>query len=210
VAQVPAERVTVALVRGLHGLRGAVRVEVLSDVPDRFAPGTVLYLEDDDQPLTVAWAGPASPGLLLRFAELDSREAVERLRDRYLEAIPEAPLPEGSFYWHEIVGLEARTTDGEQLGTVREVFRAGAGEVYVVSGGPRGEILVPAVRAVVTELAPAQGYLVIDPVVMALPAPRPAPGTADAAGAAATSDAPDQDVTPSPHHDAVADDPPVA
>jgi 16S rRNA processing protein RimM len=166
------ERICVALVRGLHGLRGAVRVEVLSDTADRFAPGTVLYVEGETSPLTVAWTGPSKPGLLVRFAEVSSREAAERLRDRYLEVVPEAPLPEGTYYWHEIVGLEARTTDGEWLGTVREVFRAGAGEVYVVAGGPRGEILVPAVRAVVSELSPALGRLVIDPAAMELPPAR--------------------------------------
>jgi 16S rRNA processing protein RimM len=188
VARAPVERVTVALVRGLHGLRGAVRVEVLSDAPERFAPGTILYLEGDDRPLTVAWAGPASPGLLLRFAELSSREAVEPLRGRYLEVVPEAPLPEGTFYWHEIVGLDARTPDGEHLGTVREVFRAGAGEVYVVTGGPRGEILVPAVRAVVTELAPAEGYLVIDPASMPLPPVHQARQPDDAGGEPSADD----------------------
>ena len=44
---------------GLHGLRGAVRVEVLTDRPeDRFAPGRVLHLEADARPLTIAWARP--------------------------------------------------------------------------------------------------------------------------------------------------------
>ena len=35
------------LVRGLHGLRGAVRVEVLSDDPRRFARGSVLHPEGE-------------------------------------------------------------------------------------------------------------------------------------------------------------------
>ena len=61
-------RITVGLVRGLHGLRGAVRVEVLSDEPGRFAVGSVLYVEGDDAALTVDWTGPAKPGLLVRFA----------------------------------------------------------------------------------------------------------------------------------------------
>ncbi len=192
-----------ALVRGLHGLSGAVRVEVLTDTPGRFQPGSILYVEGQDAPLTVDWMGPSKPGLLVRFAELTSREAVEPLRDRYLEVVPDAPLPEGSWYWHQIVGLEARTTDGEVLGTVREVFRAGAGEVYVIGGGPRGEVLVPAVRGIVTELAPAEGRLVVDAVALDLPAlvspedgPQPAeagmapdPPTEPDAGADATPDA---------------------
>ena len=168
----PDERVTVALVRGLHGLRGAVRLEVLTDTPGRFRLGSILYVEGQDAPLTVDWTGPSKPGLLVHFAEVTSREAAEPLRERYLEVVPEAKLPAGSWYWHEIVGLEAHTTSGEVLGTVSEVFRAGAGEVYVVTGGLRGELLVPAVRGIVTELVPAEGRLVVDPLALDLPAPR--------------------------------------
>jgi ribosomal 30S subunit maturation factor RimM len=58
----PGERVTVGLVRGLHGLRGTVRVEVLSDEPARFDTGAVLYADGEDRPLTVTWSGPAKPG----------------------------------------------------------------------------------------------------------------------------------------------------
>ena len=41
------ERVAVGLVHGLHGLRGAVRIEVLSDEPHRFEVGSVLFVEGD-------------------------------------------------------------------------------------------------------------------------------------------------------------------
>jgi 16S rRNA processing protein RimM len=149
-------------------------VEVLSDEPSRFAVGSVLFVEGDDRPLTIAWTVPAKPGLLVRFDELPTRESVEALRERYLEAIPRAELPAGTWYWHELLGLETTTTDGEVLGRVSDVFRAGEGEVYVVSGGPRGEVLVPAVRSVVVELAPGEGRLVVDAAALGLgPAPAP-------------------------------------
>lgn len=181
-ADQPGERISVGLVRGLHGLRGAVRVEVLSDEPSRFAIGSVLFVEGDDRPLTIDWTGPAKPGLLVRFRELKDRESVEALRERYLEAVPEAPLPDDTFYWHQVVGLEVRASDGEVLGRVSDVFRAGAGEVYVVAGGPRGEILVPAVRSVVTELSPGEGRLVVDAAALGLGA---APATTTAEPSAA-------------------------
>jgi 16S rRNA processing protein RimM len=178
VADPPGERITVGFVHGVHGLRGAVRVEVLSDEPTRFALGSVLYLEGDERPLTIAWTGPSKPGLLLRFHELPDRGSVEALRERYLEALPGAPLPAETWYWHELVGLEARTTEGEVLGTVGDIFRAGAGEVYVVTGGPRGEVLVPAVKNVVVELVPGEGRLVVDAVALGL---GPAPVASEAA-----------------------------
>ena len=167
------ERITVGLVRGLHGLRGAVRVEILSDEPERFAVGAVMYAEGDQRPLTVAWTGPAKPGLLVRFEELSTRESAEPLRDRYLEIVPDAPLPEGTYYWHQLLGLAVTTTTGEDLGTVADVFRAGGGEVYVVRGGRLGEVMVPGVQSVVIELDPSGGRMVVDPVALDLPAKPP-------------------------------------
>ena len=65
------ERLVVALVRGLHGLRGAVRVEVLTDHPEeRFAAGAVVHLESSVSVLTVAEAAPDRPGWLVRFREI--------------------------------------------------------------------------------------------------------------------------------------------
>ena len=139
-------RLVVGLVRALHGLRGAVRVEILSDDPARFEPGSVLFLEGTDDRLTVAESQSDGPGLLLRFRERHDRESVEDLRDRYLEAVaPAEPLPEGSFYWHELTGLRVVDQAGADLGHVVDVFRAGGAEVLVVEGA-RGELIDPAVE----------------------------------------------------------------
>ncbi len=156
-------RLVVGLVRGVHGLQGAVRVEPLSDDPARFEPGSRLYQEGSTRPLTVAWAQADEPGILVRFREVTSREAADVLRDAYLEAdAPAASLAPGEYWWHEVIGATASTLGGEVLGRVEDIFRAGGGEVYVVRGGPRGELLVPAVRAVIRELAPREGRLVVD------------------------------------------------
>lgn len=153
-------------------------MEILSDDPRRFARGRQVFLEGEPDPLTVTWAQPDQPGILLRFREVPDREAAEVLRDRYLEAevVPEA-LPSGTFYWHEVQGVEVRTADGELLGAVEDIFRVGEGEVFIVTGGPRGEILVPAVGAVIRELAPREGRIVVDRDALgldeALPSPKP-------------------------------------
>lgn len=169
------ERIAVGLVRGLHGLNGGVRVETLSDDSERYAVGSELLAEGDDTPLVVAWSGPSKPGVLVRFEGISSREAAERLRDRYLEVIVSGDLPDGLWYWHQIEGLAVVTREGVPLGNVVDVFRAGASEVYVVRGGERGEILVPAVAEVVVRLDPDAGSMTVDAAVLALdstPLPR--------------------------------------
>lgn len=153
-------RLVVGLVRGVHGLRGAVRVEVLTDNPDRFEVGSVLHPEGDDRPLTVVSSHRDGPGLLVRFEQITDRKAAEAIRDAYLEAEP-ARLEADEFYWHDIVGCLVLTQDGEDLGVVKDVFRVGESEVYTVVG-PHGEILVPAVASIVKELAPAERRIVVD------------------------------------------------
>jgi 16S rRNA processing protein RimM len=195
-----ATRLVVALVRGLHGLRGAVRLEILTDDPRRFSRGSRMYPEGSDQLLTVAWSRRVQPGVLVRFREVSDRATADLLRERYLEAIVEpGALPEGTYYWHEIVGTDVQTTRGETIGVVEDIFRVGEGEVYQVRGDA-GEVLVPAVSSVIVEFAPRSGRIVVDAAALGLgdaPVPKPrgrrttrarrrgVPGAASDAGATA-------------------------
>jgi 16S rRNA processing protein RimM len=178
------DRLVVALVRGVHGLRGAVRVEILTDRPeDRYAPGTVLHREGDPAPLTITWSSAVAdgPGWRLQFAEVRDRSAAEGLKDAYLEiaAGPDAALPRGSYFWHEVVGATVTATDGTVLGTVRDVYRSGGAEIYIVDGGPYGEFDVPGVRDFVRIFAPKRGEIVVDVAALDLAPPKRRPAADD-------------------------------
>lgn len=167
------ERLVVALVRGLHGLDGTVRVEVLTDHPEqRFGPGSVLFPEHSDRALTIAAAAPVEdgPGWRLRFREVTHRNAAEALRNAYLEQVVarEESLAEGEVYWHEVIGAVVSAPDGRELGVVRDVYRAGGAEVYLVAGGIAGEFDLPAVGALIREFAPREGRIVVDPAAIGL------------------------------------------
>jgi 16S rRNA processing protein RimM len=156
------DRLAVGLVRGVHGLRGALRVEILSDNADRFAVGSVVFAEGSQRPLTVSSAHRDGPGLLVQFREVKDRPTADTLREKYLEIIPaEGDLPADTYYWHDIIGCVVATQSGLSLGTVRDVFRVGESEVYVVHG-ERGEVLVPAVSSIVTKLDPPNKSIVVD------------------------------------------------
>ena len=171
-------RLVVGLVRGVHGLNGAVRVEILTDRPEaRFANGRRVYREGGDAPLTVAEARaiPDGPGWRVRFREVPDRTAADALRGAYLEAdVPPEDAPgRGAAYWHEVVGASVRGLDGEELGAVSDIYRVGETDVYVVRGGPRGEFDLPAVRDFVRIFAPRRGEIVVDAEALELGPPRP-------------------------------------
>jgi 16S rRNA processing protein RimM len=206
-------------VRGVHGLHGAVRIEILTDKPEaRFVPGAVLYREGSDEPLTIASAEAVAdgPGWRVRFREIGSREAADTLRSVYLETSlrPDADLARGEVYWHEVVGVPVRGLDGTELGVVKDIYRVAENEVYIVGGGAFGEFDLPAVRAFIRIFAPRRGEIVVDAEALDLrplkerPAegdrprsPRrisrkrkpPAPGAAAPEAAALEAAAPDAD-----------------
>jgi 16S rRNA processing protein RimM len=177
------QRLVVALVRGVHGLRGAVRVEVLTDRPeDRFRHGVVLYREGSDEPLTIASAEPVAdgPGWRLRFHEVATRDEADGLRGAYLETVvhPVAELTHGEVYWHEVLGVTVRGLDDSELGVVEDIYRVGENEVYVVRGEPFGTFDLPAVRAFIRVFAPRRGEIVVDVDALDLQPPKrkPPPG----------------------------------
>lgn len=157
----------VALVRGVHGLHGAVRVEVLTDRPEaRFVPGAILFREGREEALTIATAEEIvdGPGWRIRFREIVTRDGADTLRGAYLEATvrAEEDLTRGSYYWHEVIGTPVRGVNGAELGTVEDIYRVGETEVFVVGGGTVGSFDLPAVRAFIRIFAPRRGEIVVD------------------------------------------------
>jgi len=170
------DRLAVGLVRGIHGRRGAVRVEVLTDRPEeRFGRGRRVFREGSDEPLIILAAHPDDPGWLVRFEGIRDRTAAESLRDAYLEVVlgPGEELPRGEYYWHEVLGSSVVGIDGTLLGTVVDVYRAGGAEVFLVRGAPYGEFDLPAVRDFIRIFAPRRGEIVVDADALELTPPAP-------------------------------------
>lgn len=143
----------VGRILGPHGVRGEVKVEVLTDFNSRFDPGSKLWIEGEAAPCEVQASRPHKEKLLVRLDCVPDRTQAERLRGRHLLA-PRAeatPLPEGEYYSDELEGLTVVSSEGRTLGTLTDVLWTGANEVYVVEGD-LGEVLLPAIADVVQEV----------------------------------------------------------
>ena len=118
----------------------------------------------EESPRTVERARLSGGMVLLKLSGVEDRDSAEGFRGAYVqvERGSVVPLPEGSYYDFEIVGLNVETTSGDSIGKVVDVLRTGANAVYVARIGDR-EILIPAVRAIVKSVEPSVGRMVIDP-----------------------------------------------
>ena len=151
------------------GLRGEIKIKL--DVDPPYAREIKrAYLGAERRPVNLHGFFRRGRFYTVRLDGIDTIEAAEPLRDLVV-TLPRAeapPLPAGSFYVKDVLGLRAVTTDGRELGLVADVISTGANDVYVVRG-PAGEALIPAIRDVVVELDPAAGLMRIEPMAGLLP-----------------------------------------
>lgn len=139
--------VVVGRITRAHGVQGELAVLVLSEVPGRFADGAAVWLEDG-RTLTVRSSRPHRDRLLVRFEEVADRAAAEALHGALL-VVPEStspPLPEGSWWDHQLVGCAIGTDTGHPLGQVTEVIHTAANDVWVAVDAAGTETLVPVLR----------------------------------------------------------------
>jgi len=73
------------------------------------------------------------------------------------------PLPQGSYYYYDIIGLTVMSEDGKELGEVVDILPTPANDVYVVKG-KKGEWLLPAVKEFIIQVDVEGGRLRIRPV----------------------------------------------
>ena len=153
-----AELLAVGRISRAHGIAGEVSVHKLSEVEERFAPGSTLRLEDG-RTLTVEKARPHQKALLVKFEEIADRTDAEALRGEVLlissDQVPGAP--EDAFWIHQVVGLEVVTENGHSLGKIKEVRSNPASDLWVTEDGT----MIPAVHDVVTEVDMASGRVTV-------------------------------------------------
>jgi 16S rRNA processing protein RimM len=146
------------------GVKGEVKVALETDFPERFGRLRRVYLGEKAVSFALEGSRLHKGHALLKLRGCDNRDVAEKLRGQLVQIpIEEAmPLDEDEYYVYQIVGLDVWTIEGEHLGRVSEILFTGANDVYVVQGGERGEILIPAVEDVVLEVDLAGGRLTVE------------------------------------------------
>lgn len=146
---------------GPHGIRGDVKLRPLTEFPDRIPKLKQLRLrmpDGSEETRRVLKVRSQHDMFLVLFEGMATRDDAEALRGAQAVVSLEdaAPLPEGRYYEHQILGLRVVTPDNEELGTVREIIPGVSNDVYVA-----GDYLIPATHDAILRLAPEEGVIVV-------------------------------------------------
>ncbi|AVW10294.1 ribosome maturation factor RimM [Lactiplantibacillus paraplantarum] len=155
-----------------HGIRGEVKVVVVTDFPEeRFKVGQQLILfKSPDATMggvtvTITKSREQKGLYFLTFKGFDNINDVERYKGWTIKVPAEAlhDLPAGEYYYHQIVGLQVVTTADEPLGTIKEILSPGANDVWVVQREHgQSDVLLPKIPQVIKNVDLATGVVTVE------------------------------------------------
>ncbi|UCG81025.1 MAG: 16S rRNA processing protein RimM [Desulfobacterales bacterium] len=158
--------IPIGKVVGTHGIKGYLKVSSYAESADSFSPGRQLALRRKGKPVVtfrIESARPHKHGILLALEGIAYLDAAKEWVG-YDLCIDKTALPEpekGTYYWHQVIGLEVLTLDDRCLGRVAAILPTGSNDVYVVRDG-ENEVLIPAIDSVVVDIDPIHGVLRVD------------------------------------------------
>lgn len=157
------EYLVVARVVSPQGIKGEVKAEVVTDFPGRFASTEYVYLGTGHRRYRLEGFRLQDGAVVLKLEGVDSIAEADGLRGEYVE-VPEGEaveLPPEHYFWYQIIGLRVLAEDGRALGTLEDILRTGANDVYVVRR-PEGELLLPAIKQVVKSVDLQAGTMTVE------------------------------------------------
>lgn len=148
--------ITIGKVVKPWGVKGEMKIEPQTDFPGRFKELDRVFLvspagKEISCGLTAVRYMNGEP--FVTFPGYDTPEKAKALNGWFIKIPHEeaVPLPEGSYYWFELIGMEVFSEEGEKLGTISDIFETGSNDVYVMQRG-RKEVYIPATREVIKQI----------------------------------------------------------
>lgn len=155
----------VGVISSIHGVKGEVKVFPTTDDATRFKDLKNVLLDTGKEQLTLEIEGVKffKNMVILKFRGYDSIEAIEKYKGRDLLITRDHAVklgPDENFIV-DLIGLKVVTEDGEEFGTLTDVIKTGANDVYEVKMANGKEVLLPAIRECILNVDLEAGVITV-------------------------------------------------
>ena len=138
-----------------QGIKGEVKVEVITSFPEHFNNLNGLYIKKNEYELLEVESRRFSKHfVLIKFKNIETRNDAESLRNEYLY-IPEEELyslGKDEFYNHQLIGLKVFSEEEDIIGEIVEVESYPENDVLIVKDSNKQEHLIPVVKDIIREI----------------------------------------------------------
>ena len=149
--------------RRAHGVSGEIALEVYSRIPELLSVDRTVFIGETYQPFTIQSTRPKGKLLLLKFFKINDRTKASGLTNQLVYTMSDhlPGLPEGEFFFHELIGLDVFDTEDHYLGVLPEILETGANDVYLIRDQAGGEVLIAAVDENILEIDLERGRMTV-------------------------------------------------
>lgn len=154
-----------------HGLYGEVKVFAFGGRPETLSGVKKIYLEvsgrKEPRRFSLSWIKIQKNVAIVKLEDIDTPEAADALKNLHVlvEKNDLQPPEEDEYYWADLIGLQVRTSRGDNIGEVRDLIDSGGHDILVIKSPQRGrEFLVPFVEKFVTAVDLDGSMITVEPV----------------------------------------------
>ena len=160
--------IPVGKITGTHGIKGMLKVYSFSGNIESLQVAHTVTLKSKEGKLKefgLKSVTPHADKLMIGLKGLDEIDLVLPLVGSEICLLrSQLPIPEDNeYYWFDLIGITVVTIDGEELGTIVDIFETGSSDIYVVRSAER-EYLIPAIADVISSVDLEGGRMLITPL----------------------------------------------
>ena len=160
----PTEKlIKVANILDAHGIKGEVKLLSFVENPDFFKINSVLTDAAGTKIFAIKITGAVKNAIIVKIEGINDRNTAELLKNTELFAPSSAlpPLADDEFYHSQLIGLEARSENGEKIGTVAAIHNYGAGDIVEITTISGESEMLPLTAPWVGEINIKQGFIAV-------------------------------------------------
>jgi 16S rRNA processing protein RimM len=142
-----------------QGIKGELKVLLHTDFPEtRFQKGNKLIMQDParktEMTVEVESGRLQKNVYIVKFVGFNDINQVEKFKGWMIKvsASDLLELEDDQYYYHEIIGCNVVTEEGETLGTITDILTPGANDVWVVTRPVGKPILLPVIDDVILKV----------------------------------------------------------
>ena len=157
--------VLIASIGAPQGIRGEIRLNYHGDDPGNLNDYGALCNSDETRWFEIKSLRIQNYKVIVRFEHINDRNQAEKLTGTELY-VPRHRFPEtddNEYYHVDLIGLDAITVNGREIGKVVAIVDFGAGDLIEISAYNSNSFYIPFRRETVTEVNLKGGFITVDP-----------------------------------------------
>lgn len=138
-----------------QGIKGEVKVEVITSFPEHFEELSELYMDEDvNCVVAIEKTRFAKNFVYIKFKNIDSRNDAEAIRNKYLYISEKElfPLEDDEFYHHQLIGLKVFSEEGLYIGKIIDVETYPENDIISIKSDDKSIHLVPVVKEFIKDI----------------------------------------------------------